>query len=1457
MTTIDNRVVKMGFDNAVFEKNANTSIHTLEKLKQSLNFTGAVKGLDNLEAKSKSINMDALAKGVETVADKFNALGVVGFTVLQNLTNRAVDAGARIASALTIDPIKMGFQEYETQINAVQTILANTQDKLKAQGLDDQQRLDLVNEKLDELNTYADKTIYNFTEMTRNIGTFTAAGVDLETATNAIQGIANLAAISGSNSQQASTAMYQLSQALASGTVKLMDWNSVVNAGMGGEVFQKELKETARAHGIAIDDIIEKNGSFRESLQEGWLTADILTETLEKFTATTEGLTDAEIEQQRAMWRSRGYTEEQIDAIFELGKMSTDAATKVKTFTQLIDTLKEALQSGWTQSWEYIIGDFEEAKELWTSISDVLGGYISDSANARNAVLKEWSEAEGGRKAVIEGLKNAFYALVNVIGIVKDAFREVFPAVTAQQLIDISSKFRDLAVSISTTIAAVAETKKVQTGLVGIFSIIKAVATFIGRNLLAALNALRNIIKAILPSGDTMLDSFAGFGELLSYLAEKINSASTIADGILKLGEVIAEFIEKAKEFLKLDELGEKFGNFVNILRNGGGSGDLGIFDRIGQMFDNIKGVFDQVVPKIVEKLNMVREALANFVRGAKDELGRYGGLDIIGALGLGAGGFGLTKIAGILKKVEDVVGDVSGWKDNLLEIKDALIDTFGAIQQNLKADALKSIAVAIGILAASLFVISLIDTEKLLGSLAALSALMWEVNWMLDNLSGIKGKARNMIGAASLLIGMAVAIGVLAVAMRIIGGMDVIDIMEGMAAVIVLITVLTEVAKKMSEYQDGMKRGSSALIRMALAIALLAISVRILGGMDLGSLAKGLLSVITLIGALIASVKIMSETEGDLNKVARNIMAIAIALILLTIPVKVLGGMDLGSLAKGLFGVIALIFSLVIALNTIPKDVSAKVSGLMALAVAVAIMGSAVKVLGEMNLIDLAKGLASVAVMLLMLSVAAKKMNTDLVGVSGIVALSGALILMAVALKILSTIPILKLVASLGAIVAVFFLLGVAAEVLAPLAPALIAVGVAMLAFGAAIALLGAGLLMLSIAITTSGTLILGFIANLIMMIPTLGTMFAKMVGNFITAIGEQIPAIVEVVISLLNSLLQSILEYVPQMANAVLQIILGILQAVAENIQQIVEAGMAIVIGFINGISAELPELIDAAFKLIISFIDGLATAIDENHDALYEAVRHLIQSIVNAILDLVFMVGGAAGNLIVGEGGILQALGNGVQQLFDAGANLVRGFIDGITSMPGALWDAACGLANAAWNAITSTLNEHSPSRLTFGGGANFTQGFINGILSLKSRAADSSASVAYAAMDAFDTAIDTDYTPTITPVMDLTNIQNGIGQMGGMLDALPSTYGIDGSLDAQKFMNNQALAMLGSGSDYSSILNGMMGLRDDLSKYNEMLSKLQIVMDTGTVVGALTPGIDRQLGRNAILAGRGVV
>ena len=369
---IDQNVVEMRFDNSNFEKNVKTSMSTLDKLKQKLNLSGASKGLEALDKAAKGLTFATATRGVEELQLKISNLGVVGVTAISNITNSVIAMGKSMLNTLTgISAIKSGIAEYQTQLGAIQTIMANTSSKRTT--------LDQVNAALDELNHYADKTIYNFTEMTRNIGTFTAAGVDLNTAVDSIKGIANLAAASGSSSLQASTAMYQLSQAIAAGKVQLMDWNSVVNAGMGGELFQNALKRTAEHFGTDVDGMIKKYGSFRESLTTGgWLTVDVLTETLKQISGA---YTEADL-------ISQGYTEEQAKAIAELATTAENAATKVKTFSELWDTLTEAAGSGWTTTWSLIFGDFEYARENLTWFSDYFSTIINNMSDARNSLLK-------------------------------------------------------------------------------------------------------------------------------------------------------------------------------------------------------------------------------------------------------------------------------------------------------------------------------------------------------------------------------------------------------------------------------------------------------------------------------------------------------------------------------------------------------------------------------------------------------------------------------------------------------------------------------------------------------------------------------------------------------------------------------------------------------------------------------------------------------------------------------------------------------------------------------------------------------------------------------------------------------------------------------------------------------------------------------------------------------------
>ena len=412
---VDERVVEMRFDNAQFESGVKTTMSTLDKLKAALKFPSSTKSLDSISNAAKKVDFSGMQKGIETVNARFSAMQVVGMTALSNITSAAMRAGTNLVKSFTIDPVVSGFKEYELQMNSIQTILANT--KSKGTTMSD------VTAALDELNEYADLTIYNFAEMTKNIGTFTAAGVDLDTSVGAIKGIANLGAMSSSTSAQVSTAMYQLSQALATGRVSLMDWNSVVNAGMGGEQFQNALKRTAENFGYDVDGMIKKYGSFRESLtQGGWLTAEVLNETLNQI----GGAYDA------TALKAKGYSDDQIEAILDLADTATKAATEVKTFTQLMDTLKEAAGSGFAKMWQNIFGDFEQAKEFFSGLHEMLEPIVTGPIDAMNAVIEG---AMGGG----ESRWGEFTEQLDKAGVSVDTFQKKLSEVASSKGVDLSA----------------------------------------------------------------------------------------------------------------------------------------------------------------------------------------------------------------------------------------------------------------------------------------------------------------------------------------------------------------------------------------------------------------------------------------------------------------------------------------------------------------------------------------------------------------------------------------------------------------------------------------------------------------------------------------------------------------------------------------------------------------------------------------------------------------------------------------------------------------------------------------------------------------------------------------------------------------------------------------------------------------------------------------------------------
>ena len=1324
-TTVDERVVEMRFDNKQFEQNIQTSLSSLDKLKKSLNLEGAAKGLETVNdaANKCSGNMSPLSNAVETVRVRFSALEVMAITALQNITNSALAAGKNLVSAFTIDPIKTGFEEYETQINAVQTILANTSSKGTT--------LDQVNNALDELNHYADMTIYNFTEMTRNIGTFTAAGVDLDTSVAAIKGIANLAAVSGSNSQQASTAMYQLSQALAAGTVKLQDWNSVVNAGMGGQVFQDALKETAKVHGIAIDEMIKDEGSFRETLSKGWLTSDILTETLAKFTG------DLNEDQLRTM----GYTDDQIKSIMEMGKTANDAATKVKTFTQLFDTLKEAAQSGWTQSWEIIVGDFEEAKELLTEVSDTFSAVINASADARNKMLQDWKDL-GGRTMMIEAVKNVFEGLVSVAKPVREAFNEIFPPMTGKQLAEITERIRDLTAKFK---MGEESSKNLKNTFKGVF----AVLDIVGQAFKAVAGGVGELIGLFLPAGNGVLSLTGSFGEYLVKLDETVKktdvfgkAVSTVVD-IVKIaitfvktaGEKVKEFGKTAGE--KFDFPGfELFHSFLERVHDrmaqiGDGAGKMksGVivaFEMMGEALEKCK--FLKVMEALWTAVKVIAGGIADAVGTMMGTLAeKLGNADFSGVLdvlnSIAVGGIALS-ISKFLKSVTEPLEGLSDILEGVTGILDGVRGCFEAYQTNLKAGTLLKIGAAIALLAGSIVAISLIDSDKLSVSLGAITVLFANLLGAMAIFNKISSDTGKVSKACTAMIAMSVAVSILAGALKKVSDLDWGELARGLVGIAGLTTIVVASSKAMASGQKQVMKGATSLIIFGAAIKILASACRDLSKLQWDELGRGL----TGVGVLFAEIAVflrVAKFNGKMLSTATGIVILAAAMKVLASACKDFGQMEWSEIGKGLAGIGGLLAELAVFTNLAgnAKHVMSTGVALIAIGAAMKIFASAVKDFGQLQWDEIGRGLTAMGGALAEVAIAVNLMPKNMIGIGtglvivggaleiiancmskfggmqweeigrGLTVMGGALAELAISLNFMKgtlggsaallvasgalavLAPVLSILGALSweaiakgliSIAGAFTIIGVAGAVLTPLVPTILAlsgafalIGVGVLTIGAGLLAAGTGLSALAIGFTALATAGAAGATAIVAALTVIVTGIAGLIPAVLTKVGEGIIAICKVIAA-----------GAPAIGEAVKAVVLTLIDVFVSCVPQLADGALQLVVGVLAALVTYTPQIVDLAFKFLIGILEGIAS----NLPSLIKAGVDVLVAFFTGIVDA--LRGIDTGALLKGIAGI--GLLSAIMLALSATASLVPGAMVGILGMGAVVAEMALVLA-----------------------------------------------------------------------------------------------------------------------------------------------------------------------------------
>lgn len=1049
--TIDERIVQMEFDNVAFEKNAKQTMKTLNNLEKSLNLEESAKSLEKFQNVANHFSLGNMSSNLDLIAHKLSTIGIVGIAALTRLTNKAIDTGEKMAKALTVDPVKSGLQEYETQINAIQTILANT--KSKGSSLED------VNNALDELNKYADLTIYNFTEMTRNIGTFTAAGIDLERSVSAIKGIANLGAISGSKSEQVSTAMYQLSQALAAGTVKLQDWNSVVNAGMGGEIFQESLKETARVHGIEVDKMIAKEGSFRESLKHGWITSEVLIETLQKFTGD---LNDDQL-------RSIGYTEDQIKGIHELAKTATDAATKVKTFTQLFDVLKETAQSGWTESWENIIGTFNEAQQTLTSASYVFQNLIQASSDARNELLSGWKDL-GGRTALIESFIASFNVLASIVSPVKEAFDDIFPSMTAKRLYDLTVRLRDFIKSMQLTAR---QEEKLKRTFKGLFAVLDIGVTLVSSIVTPAMRLFAEVTGE---SSDGVLDFTGNIGDMLVAFRNWIKQNNLVLKGANKIVDFLILGIKYIKVFygeLKKSKVVQKiFTDLVNYLLQAGKSvKDFGtssynfvksLLSVINKLdFSNIKTIKDSI-SVFLESLNKGKKESVNNLDEIQNKVGLVVDFIIkkfqsIKPEHIAAAGFilGLTVILKTINQIGNAAENVGGVAKSLSGSIKKVGTTIAKLKQPAKSTNILKIAVALGILAASIKLLSDIDSADLVkagGTITVLGIILATIERLPKNATMMDSVALSVnavafsialksfvkvlneiskiplwaIGESLLIIiealgslyiinkyskklfselnirdmatltGMGIALYVFSRSLEKISEVDFVSVLKSLGNLLVMIIALKGIslATKKMNWQV-----MSSLLPMAIGLNVLLFTLNRLGKYKIDNLEPMFKGLIVLIG-LLGGVMLASKLAGKNGKSAAKIMtSLGISLGLIVLSIKGLSTMTKQEIENGIYVIerVYVLFGAIVALSKLSGEHANKAGRLLtSMSIAMIALTGVMAVIGTFQESTIKKGLVvigSIDIFFSILIAAAGRMSRNKNATKGIYAATVAVL--------------------------------------------------------------------------------------------------------------------------------------------------------------------------------------------------------------------------------------------------------------------------------------------------------------------------------------------------------------------------------------------------------------------------------------------------------------------------------
>ena len=1063
-TTVDNRVVQMRFDNEEFEKKAHKSISTLDKLKNALKFSGASKNLDDVNKSFKEVDANPLLKAIEGVNGGLTTM-IAKATVVNRATNALIDTTKRFVSSMTLDQVNAGWDKYAEKTSAVQTIMAATSKDFKDTGT----QMNYVNNQLEKLNWFTDETSYNFTDMVGNIGKFTSNGIKLDKSVTAMQGIALWAARSGANANEASRAMYNLSQALSTGAVKLIDWKSIENANMATAEFKENAIETAVALGKlkkignGVYKTMQGNAvsvtNFNSALSDSWLTSDVLIQVLDKYGSFTNRLyevseaTDLTATQLLAaidkyadgtldlqayanstgvdVEELRGYLDELSSSTYELGRKSFQAGQEAKTFAEAISATSDAVSTGWMKTFELIFGDYEEAKKLWTSLANILYEVFAASGDVRNELFGEWREG-GGRKTLLEGINESMEAILRLITPFKDAFRDIFPAKTSQDLLNITAAFKKLALSLQLNSKQMTNIRRIMRGVFSVFDIFLTVLKSIG-------NAAKDLIAPQFSTfGDMLLEILATIGDLIYAFRNFIRSGDKISVSFEKVGQFASSLLEILKKLFdqfRSSQIGQTsfriiqtvfvnaasaaanlltyvkevisrvagldqitFSNVIGIFKSIGidaqswfkdldvriGSAN-GVLDKfkstVQEACDKTGASFENLNNRVMKVFTNLRDFLQNVPWGALISV--FFGLKIISTIN----NF-VKAMTTLATAIGNLTSGFAGLMTGVNKVLTSVAGVFDAVKQYINAPNYIKLAKAIAILAGSLAVLALLPTEKLERAAVVLVGVMVAFATFVKALTLMPGLVETGAVAVGILaktvVALTTSILILAAAFKVLENLDPNKLMDSVLAVITIVGTLTASVIAMNTKigllsaaagRTGvLNSGAANLLAMAGAVYLVASTIKKIQDIKFDDVNSVINAVIMSVASVIALSVALSKLNGT-NSIKGSIALIS-SVLAISAMIKVIQKLENFKIYDiwGVIGKLTLIMTALAALfaaSNLAGGNAAKAGALMTgLGIGIYALLAAIALLGHMKLETLTKGIGAIAVLSIFMGV-------------------------------------------------------------------------------------------------------------------------------------------------------------------------------------------------------------------------------------------------------------------------------------------------------------------------------------------------------------------------------------------------------------------------------------------------------------------------------------------------------